>query len=503
MGAVFDIDHINLVGYLTSGNITKPLRTERSNVLNFLTSLAYGQNLISSTKKNSDKWAETVSTIAEKILSEINKSYKFGSSEDIIDAKKYLHRIKGKFDDFNFYALIIPGNDTYESSELYKFFVDSAISSGSDGLILFPSNSRRESLSQFVDPFPALIEFSKNPIQTPAVIFWSSNNSSCALPLKKAAKFFREILLPATAGGKDNIDKAIKSASSSKDTSRILHLSDLHLGSPFSYERRSYMKMHLRKVLPQADRVVITGDLFDSPNADFRSSFDDLRRDFEALVDKSILVVPGNHDSRIHGNSFGPIGKSSGELIDLVWEPLSIDDDMGAVFFSFDSSEEGNSARGGVSEKQRLNRALMYDEELYKNPTIDKYIKIALVHHHPVKYDSEPETAYGKILRKFWPYDALTAFNKSEEFIEWCLKRNVNLILHGHKHIPRIKNISENLTIVGCGSSIGARNTPMSYDLISINKENKVASVSFYDDEKGDGGGFEVKNISVDLRSKD
>ena len=60
MGARFDLSHINLVGYLTDETGLAAPRSDLDTIGKFLMSLAYGQNLISSTQGAPDDWTRKV-----------------------------------------------------------------------------------------------------------------------------------------------------------------------------------------------------------------------------------------------------------------------------------------------------------------------------------------------------------------------------------------------------------------------------------------------------------
>ena len=60
---------------------------------------------------------------------------------------------------------------------------------------------------------------------------------------------------------------------------------------------------------------------------------------------------------------------------------------------------------------------------------------------------------------------------------------------------------AKEVTIVGCGSSVGVEGKPMCYDIVSINPATQRWSVSFHHDERGDGSGFELQNVAIDLRT--
>lgn len=280
-------------------------------------------------------------------------------------------------------------------------------------------------------------------------------------------------------------------------------MSDLHFGKPEAQNRRTYLKSHLEDVLAGIDRVVVTGDLFDEPNPKFKAEFDDFRADVERMTNNEIIVVPGNHDVRHKGNKLAGVGEEFAQLAKLRWAPVSVDHDFRTVFFCFNSAEGGDWARGLVGEKQRLDMATEYQRQCKQFPEIKTYFKVALVHHHPYPYDTEFEatTSYQKLISYIGiDEDKFLAFENADEFMEWCSARHVSVVLHGHKHRPRHKIGLNNILVVGCGSTTGVENTPMSYDVITLNLDSGRWSTSFYHDPKSDGSGFVLQNVTIDNR---
>lgn len=386
-----------------------------------------------------------------------------------------------------------------------SFFREAGYSSGVNGLVLLPSQTYGTGLVQFVDPFPALRVLADQPIPPPGVLFWTRLGSACALSMDDAFRFLRHDLLDALAGGLRSADRAIAARASIKKAKRILHLSNLHIGLDEATQRRSYLKRHIKTLLPTVQRVAVTGDLFDTPSAELRSSFDEFRHDVEDATSKRLLVVPGNHDMRVKGNAFGGFGRKAEFVTDLDWSPIDVDHDIQTTFFSFNSSEGGNFARGGVSLRQRLLRAELHDAELQRRSSVGDYFNIALVHHHPVDYFSQPTALYERILAKLGGEDRFISFEEADDFLNWCSSRRVGLVLHGHKHIPHLATVQFSrtggsaVTVVGSGSSVGAGRKPMCYDVVTIEPETKRWSVSFHQDERGDGSGFELQNVALDL----
>ncbi len=507
MGARFDMSHINLIGYLTDETGRAAPRSDMDTIGQFLMSLAYHQNLISSTSGSSDDWTRRVAGAAQYQFNRLN--FQWGSEKNKIpvNSGKYLDPLRTYFTGYDFYALVVSDNNYRQAEEILEFFREAGYSSGAKGLVLLPSESHETGLAQFVDPFPALQVLAAQPIAPPSVLFWTRLGSACALPLKDAFKFLRHRLLDALSGGLRETDRVIAHQASRQTAKRILHLSDLHIGTAESDQRRLYLKRHIRSVLPSIDRVAVTGDLFDTPSEYLRSSFDEFRSDIEEATGKRLLVVPGNHDVRTKGNAFGGLGRNAEFVTDLDWSPVEVDHGMQTVFISFNSCETGNFARGSVNLRQRLSRAERHDYEMHKSGQVKDYFNLALVHHHPVNYGSQPTALYERILARLGGDGRFIDFEESEDFLKWCVSRKVSLILHGHKHIPHLATVRltggkyGEVTAVGCGSSTGAEGKPMCYDVVTVEPNTKRWSVSFYQDKRGDGSGFTLQNVALDLRT--
>jgi hypothetical protein len=507
MGARFDLSHMNLVGYLTDETGLDAPRSDLNTIRTFLESLVYRRSLISSTQGLPDDWTERVAKAAKYELDRLNFRFRDPSDDRAVDSGWYLDPLRTYFTGYDFYALVLPADRHDRHDSTLRFFREAGFSSGTNGLVLLPSQTYQSSLEQFVDPFPALRVLADQPIAPPGVLFWTRLGSACALPLREAFTFLRIELLDALSGGLRATDSVIAMKASHRRSKRILHLSDLHIGLVEATQRRSYLKRHVRGLLPSIDRVAVTGDLFDTPSEGLRASFDEFRRDIEDGTNKRLLVVPGNHDMRIKGNAMARIGRKAEYVTDLDWSPIDVDHDMQTVFFSFNSSESGDFARGKVSLRQRLLRAEKHDDEIHRRKQVHDYFNVALVHHHPVNYGSQPTALYERILARFGGDDRFTAFDESEDFLKWCVGRKVGLVLHGHKHVPHLATVrptredNGTVTVVGCGSSIGAEGKPMCYDVVTIEPNTKRWSVSFYHDERGDGTGFALQNVALDLRA--
>jgi hypothetical protein len=186
------------------------------------------------------------------------------------------------------------------------------------------------------------------------------------------------------------------------------------------------------------------------------------------------------------------------QLTDLEWREVVVDDEAQMAFFCFDSSRTGDLARGCVDREQLLGMATEY-EVRNTGQTLDKYLKIALVHHHPYPYVPHKETPI--IDPRGWVgRESFIELRESDRFLAWCASRGVELILHGHKHIPRLivdrvpDETSDGqtyraITTVGCGSTLGANGSAMSFNLIEWDPKSGNWSAQFMID-RGDGSGF-------------
>ena len=72
---------------------------------------------------------------------------------------------------------------------------------------------------------------------------------------------------------------------------KILHISDLHFGSPYVPE----VGEALQKIAPtlEPEAIVVSGDLSQRAK---RHEFEEARRFLERLPDVPMMVIPGNHD---------------------------------------------------------------------------------------------------------------------------------------------------------------------------------------------------------------
>jgi hypothetical protein len=258
---------------------------------------------------------------------------------------------------------------------------------------------------------------------------------------------------------------------------RLVHVSDLHVGRKFNRDLWNSFSARCRKLGPRA--ILVTGDLVDTPwrwrLAEARALLYALQRDTQESVRDGgkceLVVVPGNHDTRITGllptGSWWvrvAVGLCALAVLGVVawlvppartalaWAavPLLLAlevlyryllPDFRSVFgdaaprgcrrvkladipveiFPFDSSTRQRAwARGEIPIGQFMDLAHRPDDEAAKGGPAP--YRIALVHHHPlpIPYDE-------------WAEQTLILRNAGA-FLRVIMRAGVRLVLHGHKH---------------------------------------------------------------------
>jgi 3',5'-cyclic-AMP phosphodiesterase len=215
---------------------------------------------------------------------------------------------------------------------------------------------------------------------------------------------------------------------------RIAHLSDLHCGGPY------FMPSLLERALAEInelepDIVVCSGDL---TTFGFKQEYAQAKSYLDRIECESLVVVPGNHDSR----NVGYI-----HFEELFGDRYSVERVDGVTVVAVDSTEpdldHGQIGRGRYR----------WIEEQFATPSD---LRIFVLHHHLL-----PVPGTGR--ERNVVYDA-------GDVIE-CLQRSgVNLVLSGHKHVPYAWRL-EDLFVINTGtvSSLRLRgNTRPCYNVVEI-----------------------------------
>jgi 3',5'-cyclic-AMP phosphodiesterase len=215
---------------------------------------------------------------------------------------------------------------------------------------------------------------------------------------------------------------------------RIAHLSDLHCGGPY------FMPSLLERALAEInelgpDIVVCSGDL---TTFGFKQEYAQAKGYLDRIECDSLVVVPGNHDSRNVGYL---------HFEELFGERYSVKHVDGVSVVAVDSTEpdldHGQIGRGRYR----------WIEEQFATPA---ELRIFVLHHHLL-----PVPGTGR--ERNIVYDA-------GDVIECLQRAGVNLVLSGHKHVPYAWRL-EDLFVVNTGtvSSLRLRgNTRPCYNVVEI-----------------------------------
>src|SRR6478609_7059570 len=215
---------------------------------------------------------------------------------------------------------------------------------------------------------------------------------------------------------------------------RIAHFSDLHCGE--QYFEATLLDRAIAEINElEPDIVICSGDL---TSFGFKHEYQLARQYLDKIECESLVVIPGNHDSRNVGYV---------HFEELFGERNSVLRKGGVTVVSVDSTEpdldHGQIGRGRYP----------WIEEQFAD---DSDLRIFVLHHHLL-----PVPGTGR--ERNVVYDAGDALE--------CLQRaRVQMVLSGHKHVPYAWRL-ENMFILNAGtvSSLRLRgNTRPCYNVIEI-----------------------------------
>jgi Predicted phosphohydrolases len=494
MGWSFQLVDANIVAYLTTSEAEPPEVTYR-HLSNFLRGLEveWDRTFISSNETWPAKMGRKASTIAKQIPEGVRWSEERIYSDEL---EKLIEPLREELQDYDFYALAVcEPNNTNVNDRLMAFMKNGAYSSESHGLFLITDQWGNFDY-QVLDPFPPIQEIAKHPGNVPGVVFWN-DNASTFVSISHADDLLIRIL-EAAKQSITAVTHVLKTSSLGPAEKRILHLSDLHFGTKRATALEEFLVASIAREAKKVDRIVITGDLFDNPTSHAKNAFTNFRSQLERITNEDLIVIPGNHDESFKGNRLGFFGRMFKQVATLEWTSLLVDSEMRCVFFAFDSALDAKiSAQGVVTNEQLIRVGTMYQSRLDRNPDLANYLSVALIHHHPFTWSSSEPKILGYSLEN------LLYLENANEFLEWCALRHIPLILHGHKHVPRhvVEHINadghwKRIQSIGCGSSLGAEDGPLSYNILSWHPQTQNWSAAFFVDS-GNATGFTQRYVSI------
>ena len=214
----------------------------------------------------------------------------------------------------------------------------------------------------------------------------------------------------------------------------IAHISDLHCGGPYFVP--SLMERAISEINElHPDVVICSGDL---TTFGFKQEYATAREYLDRLECESLVVIPGNHDSRNVGyihfeEMFGPRNSV-----------LHVSDvSIVAVDSSEPDLDHGQIGRGRYS----------WIQEQFAPPA---RLRIFVLHHHLL-----PVPGTGR--------ERNVVYDAGDE-IECLQRARVDLVLSGHKHVPYAWRL-EDLFVVNTGtvSSLRLRgNTRPCYNVVEV-----------------------------------
>jgi UDP-2,3-diacylglucosamine pyrophosphatase LpxH len=500
MGFSFELEHANLVAYLTApGQLTAPQVTDWE-LRSFLSATAEpitGTGFMSADKE----WVEEMLRIAAASLAEHSRR-RYRENDDLVkpeDLEAAFAPLRSKLVPYHLFAVTLDMRlDEGASTELATAARHLALSGRRGTLVLMPAWYRGADVS-VLDPLPQFALAMENPGLWPGMLFWTVNGAAAVVPLSDCAALIGALIDPLRGGNVQAVDRILMNYRPPGRGKRLLHLSDLHFGSRWAVQNEALLEGELHSVAAGVNQVVITGDLFDSPEIGAAQAFRNFRLGLKRQTHRDPLLVPGNHDQRM----MGMFGQDFRQVADLNWCRVSVDHDLKCVFVGFNSSELGRFARGRISSEQLVRVATELQNAMAIEPAVRTYLPIALVHHHPFSYQVRTETWLQRLLGTFGLNDErFLEMEDSESFVQWCAQWRVEAILHGHKHVPR--HVQEyvstpeggaQVSAIGCGSSLGAEGSPVAYNLMSWDDERRRWVVSFF--ASTGGGPFVRKKLAV------
>jgi Calcineurin-like phosphoesterase len=383
-----------------------------------------------------------------------------------------LRALREYFRDAPWVALLLPSGNHAESDRLLtdRGLLAELVSIGPEGpgiILQLESGQREEIVLDHV--FPAFKVAFADVTRWPGLLVWTPSGDAVFFELSKNVPVVRERLrwlvsrLSGSYGQPDlqsiRTEYGLKILSARPDPSplRILHLSDLHLGSDLARRRLDRVQTILGSVVNELGEdgpivPVITGDLMDSPSEE---NLGDVRSFMSFLLSLGIekpVVVLGNHDVR----EDGWLSDKLRHAINISTTPVTWIDDHAVGFACFNSVNGGRLARGWLGEQELTHVGNALDGQPEK---ASSYTMIGVLHHHPIPVELPSwykQAWYERLLGT--AFEKTEALEDADAFLAWLKTRGVAAVLHGHKHIPRF-DMHDGIAIVGCGSTVGKVDT--------------------------------------------
>jgi len=514
MGYRFTLESANTVANLTFGKVISCYRdiySSKKNYNEFMYFLdQFNGNMYSNEK---GRYMSSISRISKKMhesayykhsFEEVGYDNKFTHYDrDVLEALSELSEI---FERCTIKSLLLPSmsefNDYSDNFITSKETLNRLLRGleGDSCLILQPQESPRT--AAILDAFPNFDIALRQADLWPAVLFWDGHEDYAFVPVKNEKELF--YLYETIRYDRNPMGEIKRIAEHKKETSHYLfQLSDLHFGARNVDVAERRLKSLLKSQLASIETddsvsFIITGDAVDSPDRAKENSYRGFSEYLEEHCGTKPIRVLGNHDINNHGLAFF---HGSQRIANIVgnYPKIEILNDLKVILLLFNSNTNGNLAEGEIGIEQMAEMGNLLDD--VKN--LSDYLLIAVMHHHllpipqPEFYD---EKWYKKILPGSMLEDSLKLVD-ADLFMEWLNRRNIKIVIHGHKHIPFMAEYN-GIRVISCGSSTGQithrekGKTYISYNLLKIS-EKAVTCTQFAEEVYGAG----AKNIRTETIS--
>ena len=213
---------------------------------------------------------------------------------------------------------------------------------------------------------------------------------------------------------------------------------------------------------------------------------------------KKPLFVLGNHDVNIKGLSFTSRNRVLANYIGE-YPKIETNKEINVIFLLFNSNTSGYLAEGMIGNEQMLKMGNLLDNI----QNLENYKLVAVLHHHVVNIPN-PDYYDKRWYKKIIPSSSIEntlRLKDAKLFLEWLTKRNVKVVLHGHKHIPFLTK-HQGINIISCGSSTGnvslkdKEKTYMNFNVLKFTSDKLTCSQII---EELYGAGPTIKTTVIDL----
>lgn len=509
MGARFKLEHANIMAYATSRSYGAP-RVLRQHLSEFLDALRYTAREWLIPEVGFEHWPEQVAEIANRAASRLSEMPESAERETISGGivEKVLEELRSELSDYPLFALALGQGQRIRETAIQLAHAQM----WGQLLVLIPEYEMSERNFAVLDPIPAFAVALHAASQWPGIAFWTANGVSAFAALADVEELRHELedasrnhrarrRFPRIRGTL-LFDQVLRQWTEKRPipSRRLLHLSDLHFGTNDATENQPLLEAELRDIVKSVDRVVITGDLFETPKQNYATLFTTFRNNITHLAGGRVpIVITGNHDQRM----MGLFGNTYKQVALIGPTKIEVDDDCKMIFICFNSSVRGSWARGKITKPQFRQLGAEFRTLTAARPELKTYLPVVLVHHHPFSFDVPAETWIQRALNAVRLGDEkFLEMVDSEDLHRWCLDWKVRTILHGHKHKARYveREVSRNnermaLTAIGCGSSLGAEGSPVSYNMLEWDLHSERWVAAFF--ESINGGAFREIVTSV------